>query len=476
MELKRGKWSEDEVSILKKYYPIGGYTLCIKNGLKRDENSIRNKVSDLKLKVLPKEKVVKSLSDREIAILKKYYPIGGYLLCLNNGLLNEDKGLIKQTIIELGLNRTKANSDLLSDELWSEKEMRLLCKYYPIGGTYLCLKKGLNRECSAIKSKANINGLHTNIRGSGVLWEKWEDEIIAQYYPIYGSRFCIDMGLNRGIDTIRNRAYKLGYRKLDYDANSINNPKAYAKWEEDIIKKYYPIGGTKECKKRGLNRTDVAIILKAERMGLRVENKLVKKRDWSTKELDILKKYYPDYGVEGCVSNGLNRSEYAIKHKVTELGLKINKSDEWTNEEITILKKYYPIYGINGCIERGLKRTECAIYIKIRQLGLKREDGSVYDGGWTAIERDILINNYPLYGSKGCIDAGINRTEKAIVRKASELGIKREKRGDWLRREDELLKTYYPAGGYELCVAKGLNKQIQSVRNRAKFWGLEYKK
>lgn len=76
---------------------------------------------------------------------------------------------------------------------WSDKEVEIITKYYPLGGSNLCLEKGLNRSASNIRQKATAMGLKTN-----KYWSDAELNILKNYYPIGGYKLCQQKGLNRG--------------------------------------------------------------------------------------------------------------------------------------------------------------------------------------------------------------------------------------------------------------------------------------
>ena len=63
-------WSDEEIQILKKYYPKGGIDLCQKNGLThKTVNSIRTKAHQFGLKM---EGNVRGVwSNEEVELLKK---------------------------------------------------------------------------------------------------------------------------------------------------------------------------------------------------------------------------------------------------------------------------------------------------------------------------------------------------------------------------------------------------------------------
>lgn len=73
--------------------------------------------------------------------------------------------------------------------------------------------------------------MHINKRGWETQWSYYEDNILKQYYPIYGWEKIIELLPNRNKSGIQQRAFKLGIKKLTYNKdyfNIINNSeKAY---------------------------------------------------------------------------------------------------------------------------------------------------------------------------------------------------------------------------------------------------------
>ena len=91
----------------------------------------------------------------EIQILKEYYPLGGSELCQKNGL-NRDKSSIKSKASSLGVSVDRQGTT------FTEEEINILRRYYPIGGARLCQEKGLLRDRVKIKSKAGMLGIKVN--------------------------------------------------------------------------------------------------------------------------------------------------------------------------------------------------------------------------------------------------------------------------------------------------------------------------
>lgn len=258
-------------------------------------------------------------SDDELSILKEYYSIGGSKLCQEKGL-NFNSSAISSKAKEFGLYlNTKSD--------WTDDEILLLKEYYPKGGVKLCKEKGLNRSESAIQVRASVLGVEYVAYKEAVYWSEEELYILKKYYPKGGADLCISKGLKRSKDSIRKKVkiYFPEHIKRRLRLNS-NNPNVWVSSEYALLKKYYAEGGTKLCKEKGLDRSSNSIRNKAREEKEKVEDlsKIMKLRDtaWSDNEINILKKYYPQGGTKLCIEKGLNRTSKAILKKAEDLGIK----------------------------------------------------------------------------------------------------------------------------------------------------------
>ena len=144
-----------------------------------------------------------------------------------------------------------------------------------------------------------------------------------------------------------------------------NNDLHWSEDEDEIIKKYYPTGGKKECKKYLIDRSERAIVRRAHALGI--------KRDiyWLPEEDEIIKKYYPTGGKKKCKKYLPNKTEKAIKTRAKALGIK--RDIYWSPEEDEIIKKYYPIGSAKECKKYLPNKTEQVITRRAYVLGIKKE-------------------------------------------------------------------------------------------------------
>lgn len=284
---------------------------------------------------------------------------------------------------------------------------------------------------------------------SGRAWTPEEDEILKTYYPEGGTNLCIQMGLNRSVQGIGLRARKLGLLT--------NRFSVWSAQDDDILRKYYRIGGSKLCKENGLNKSTASIVHRAGKLGLSIPIS----ESWSQQDEDILRQYYLVGGYKLCQEKGVDKSKSSIVARAKKLGLKGFRN--WSEEEIAIFDKYYTKGGCKLCQEKGLNRTEQAIASRAKLVGLKMGIHTP----WTPEEDAILRKYYPVGSYDLCIKNGLTtRTVKAMSARVKLLGIVNSNR--WSDNELDILKKYYNIGGAELCIEKGLNRKASAIDDKAR--------
>ncbi len=150
-----GIWTVGEMEILNKYYKEGGAYLCKQKGLDKSISVITRKADSLGI-FKTVNRYVDGWSEEELKLLKRVYPGGGYIGCQKRGL-NRSKHAINRKVKSLGIK--KENSCRVLKNSWNYEELKILNTYYPIGGSLLCIEKGIKRSKIAIRRKANIEGI-----------------------------------------------------------------------------------------------------------------------------------------------------------------------------------------------------------------------------------------------------------------------------------------------------------------------------
>ena len=247
-------------------------------------------------------------------------------------------------------------------------------------------------------------------------WRKWsdeEDEIMRTYYPIEGSKVCERLD-GRSVQSVQHYAMT---HKI-YFQNKYN----WTHWtdeEIEILKKYYPIEGSK-CADRLPGHTKVAITGYAIREGIKTENYRHNTK-WTEEEIKILKDNFGKIPNNELAELIPNRTEKAIVVRARQLQLTGPRGhyQKWTDEEIAILKEYYPKEGLKVA-ERLPNRTWRAVRQEAKELGVNTRRHF-----WTEEEDNILREHYPHEGSK-TIQYLPNHTKGSMVLHAMKLGLKYE--------------------------------------------------
>ena len=206
-----GVWSEKELNLLKESYPLGGSLVYVEKAKKlgfpeRTHQSIRQKAARLGLNV-----VQKRWSKEENEFIRQNYKKKGAKWCKENGLNNWSIEMI-----EIQARNLEDNGEYKQN--WSTEELNILRKYFPLGGAELCIKNGIkNRTLAAINTKANKCCLFFSNNDLPSKWTEEELDILRKYFPLGGAELCQEKGLqDRTIAGIRVKANRLGltYRKL----------------------------------------------------------------------------------------------------------------------------------------------------------------------------------------------------------------------------------------------------------------------
>lgn len=98
---------------------------------------------------------------------------------------------------------------------WTEEEDAILREYYPIGGYPLCIEKGIvHRTPSSIKIRASAFGirfkviyLESKVRGK---WTNKDKNILLEYFKTEGIRGVRSRGVNKSPVVIYKEALDLG--------------------------------------------------------------------------------------------------------------------------------------------------------------------------------------------------------------------------------------------------------------------------
>ena len=191
---KHNPWTKEEIEILKRYYYDLGPSGIAKMLPNHKTNSVSEKANQLRL--IYKNSGV-PWSEEELNILKKYYYEKGptYITKL---LSNRPVCSVKAKARQLKLVYK------YRDTPWSEEELNILKKYYPIEGTYV-VNRLVNRERSTVKSKA----IQMNIKFDRTLepWTFEEDELVCNFYLSNFHRWHSNSASNELLNLLKEKGY-----------------------------------------------------------------------------------------------------------------------------------------------------------------------------------------------------------------------------------------------------------------------------
>ena len=137
------EWTDEEIAILKNNYAQIGPKGCSKL-----MNRSRSMCSAEAMKLGLKYNDTRYYSEEEDAIIKKYYSIEG-INCAKR-LPNREPKNVQQRAIAFGL---KSPYNFINK--WSDEELQILEKYYPLGGKYEVIKYLTTKTIDQIASKAS---------------------------------------------------------------------------------------------------------------------------------------------------------------------------------------------------------------------------------------------------------------------------------------------------------------------------------
>ncbi|MBQ8994149.1 MAG: winged helix-turn-helix transcriptional regulator [Turicibacter sp.] len=136
-------------------------------------------------------------------------------------------------------------------------------------------------------------------------------------------------------------------------------------------------------------------------------------RIWTVEEYEFLKANYGSMAIEE-IAERFGRTKKAVEKKCCDLGL-TKRDDKWTEYELAIIQEEYVTANLDELAEK-LGRTRTAIKHRATMLGVKRR---VF---WSDEELEYLHQWWGIKKPK-VIAEMINRSEEAVLKKASEEGL-----------------------------------------------------
>ena len=148
-----------------------------------------------------------------------------------------------------------------------------------------------------------------------------------------------------------------------------------------------------------------------------------------------------------------------------------NGPKRWTPEEDAIIAERYPIGSWRGAAKHLVGRTQHAIQRRASILGIRLAGPTIRTNSWTEKEDRAIRECYPNGGAPKAAMSLSGRTPGAIACRASRLGVRTLHRGDarplWTREDDELLRQHYSSGGPRAAASVLPHRTIAAIKSRA---------
>lgn len=294
--------------------------------------------------------------------------------------------------------------------------------------------------------------------------EKWTSEeltILAENYPIMGTKGCITLLPSHTANSISYMAFKLGIKRI------AGAEPPWTAEEDQLLRELFPKEGP-ACASRFPIRMKGKVLERARTLGLlgrkrHSENRASKtwtalkelqiatppkpqqpgkRTRWSEAEDEIIRKHYLTIGSAGCAALLPRRTAESIRARAERIRCVRPHSTPkvWSDAEDQILRKYYPIEGA-ACVSRLPGRTEAAVKSRAWLSGLRAPSC------WTPEEDAILREYYPAEGS-ACFVRLPNRSVSTAHGRVSQLGLHFDGANRrWTEEEKKILLEFYPKEG-----------------------------
>ena len=189
-------WTTAELAVLKKYYPIGGAEAVQEHLPDRTLNSIRGCASRTAGVVVPR---CKPWTTSEEKIIRAQMPVGGAAAV--------QRHLPRRTKNAIRIRAAKLNIKGVGPRTWLPLEVELLKKYYQKEGTAGLAKRIPRKSPDMIRRKACALGILRRYRN----WTDEELMTLRRLYPKLGGK-CGAALPGRTAQAIRRRAALLGLK------------------------------------------------------------------------------------------------------------------------------------------------------------------------------------------------------------------------------------------------------------------------
>lgn len=339
----------------------------------------------------------------------------------------------------------------MTREFWTKEEEELLRVEYPQKTEKELLSLFPGRSWHSLKRKANkLNTIKRNI------WSQEELDIVRQYKALSKEELLSKLP-GRNWIAIKSMAHVLGEKKR-------------FTWTEEVenkLKQVYNTLNKQELLKLFPETTWNTIQTKACELGLTGE----KIKNWTEKELNILKTNYPLYpqkiSKEKVLSLLPGRTWGSIMYQANKLN--ISCIWNWTEEEVSILKEFYPTCDREEMEKKLPNRNWESIMGKAQHLGVGQKK-------WTEEEDKIITQSYKNleYSKEQIMEMLSRHTWHSIVSRANVLNIP-GRRNDMSHRDDiwtdedlDILESRYATATREDLMAMFPDRTWDAIRQAGK--------
>lgn len=286
-------------------------------------------------------------------------------------------------------------------------------------------------------------------------WTVDMDDIVLKYYPLGGCALCVKKGLDKKLSTIRMRAKKFGITCTEKQWS--DNELATLFEMHQLGSKITHISRKLDCK------SCKSVRQKMDELGLTTVLK------WSKEEIAILRKYYSEGGSKLVRKNGVSKTSAEISSKANSMGLRLlHKRVEWSEEEVDIVKKYYAREGLNVA-KRLNNKTDKHVISKLNTLNTQYR---VKYPNWS--KSDVLTLRTNIFKTIEELSVLLSdKSKEEIEDMRSYLSFKyRENKKSWTDSDMSLLKTNYQKYSVSEIQEMGLDKPKTTIYKKLSDMGL----
>ena len=306
--------------------------------------------------------------------------------------LNTTKQSVEMKIFKLGFRK-----DIYIE--WSDSDLEYLKNHYKDeGNTYETIGRDLGRTREAVRAK--FRELDLGNKDNKKRWTDDEINLLKANASVMDSKELSEK-LDRDRDLVLRKAREVGVTIKNY----------YFEWnekaEEILIDNYLVLDNNKLASK--LKTTNNSIKHRLMKLGL-TRSVFV----WDFEKDDYLSSKFMDGNYES-LANELGITRLMVKNRLKKLNLKKNIWELWQDD--FLVKNVNKLS--NKELSDALNKSELSVTSRIHDKRLNRKEKKPE---WSNSELEYLKLNYK---NQTCytISCNINRSESAVIHKAMQLGL-----------------------------------------------------